>query len=134
MLWLYLVVAVEPNCTTIDTKILRELIYALGYEPSVEDSLDPDGTRRINFLEFLTIMLNKMDAQIAETFRVFDVDGDGYITAHELYTVMNNMGEDVTESDANDMIRDADLDGDGRLNLIEYARNMGMEHSTGILA
>lgn len=124
---------VEPNCTTIDTTTLRELIYALGYEPTAEDSNDPLGNRRVTFLEFMNMMLNKMDSQIAETFKVFDVDGDGFITAKELYSVMKEMGEDVTENEAIDMIRDADLDGDGRLNLIEYARNMGLEHSTGIL-
>ena len=123
----------DPGCSTVDSKVLRELIYALGYEPTAEDSYDPQGDRRITFLEFMNLMLNKMDQQLAETFKVFDVDGDGFITANELFTVMNDMGENVTETEAIDMIRDADLDGDGRLNLIEYARNMGLEHSTGIL-
>ena len=47
--------------------------------------------------------------------QVFDRDGDGYITASELKQVLRMMGEYVTEREARDMVREADSDGDGRI-------------------
>ena len=46
---------------------------------------------------------------------MFDRDGDGYITASELKQVLRMMGEYVTEREARDMVREADSDGDGRI-------------------
>ena len=49
-------------------------------------------------------------------FRVFDKDGNGYISAAELRHVMTNLGEKLTDDEVDDMIREADLDGDGMVN------------------
>ena len=54
---------------------------------------------------------------------VFDNDGDGYISAPELRQVMMNLGEKLTETEVDEMVREADIDGDGR---IDYdGKNMG---------
>ena len=47
---------------------------------------------------------------------MFDKDGDGYITAAELRHVMANLGEKLTEDEVDEMIREADQDGDGKVN------------------
>lgn len=44
---------------------------------------------------------------------MFDRNGDGYISAPELRLVMTNLGEKLTDEEVEDMIREADLDGDG---------------------
>uniref|UniRef100_A0A1B0CHM6 EF-hand domain-containing protein n=1 Tax=Lutzomyia longipalpis TaxID=7200 RepID=A0A1B0CHM6_LUTLO len=49
-------------------------------------------------------------------FRVFDRDGNGYITRDELQTAMDMIGENVTESQLTEMLALADLDKDGRIN------------------
>ena len=49
-------------------------------------------------------------------FRVFDKDGDGYISPAELRHVMANLGEKLTEDEVEEMIREADQDGDGKVN------------------
>lgn len=59
---------------------------------------------------------------LREAFRVFDQDGDGYITASELRHAMTNMGEKLTEEEVEEMIRDGDADGDGRINYIGRMR------------
>lgn len=48
-------------------------------------------------------------------FRVFDKNSDGFITADELKNVMTNLGEKLSDEEINDMITEADLDGDGRV-------------------
>ncbi|CAF4349645.1 unnamed protein product, partial [Rotaria magnacalcarata] len=70
----------------------------------------------IDFPEFLTLMARKMkdtdsEEEILEAFRVFDKDGNGYISADELRNVMTSLGEKLTDEEVNQMIREADIDG-----------------------
>ena len=51
-----------------------------------------------------------------ETFLVFDKDGDGYITKDELRKVMSLLNEKLTDAELDEMITEADEDGDGRVN------------------
>lgn len=55
-------------------------------------------------------------------FRVFDRDGNGYITRDELQTAMEMIQENVTENQVNEMLALADLDKDGKINYEEFAR------------
>lgn len=57
---------------------------------------------------------------MAEAFAVFDVDKDGFITKSELRQVMNRLGENLTEDQLDAMIEEADKDGDGKINEIEF--------------
>ena len=43
-------------------------------------------------------------------------DGNGFISAAELRHVMTNLGEKLTDDEVDEMIREADLDGDGMVN------------------
>ena len=57
-------------------------------------------------------------------FKYFDKDGNGYITALELSSVMNSLGEKLTEEEVEEMIREADIDGDGQIDYDEFVRMM----------
>lgn len=48
--------------------------------------------------------------------QVFDKDGNGFISAAELRHVMTNLGEKLTDEEVDEMIREADIDGDGQVN------------------
>lgn len=50
-------------------------------------------------------------------FRVFDKDGNGYISSEELRHVMTNLGEKLTDQEVAEMIREADINGDG---MVDY--------------
>ncbi|CAG9787554.1 unnamed protein product [Diatraea saccharalis] len=82
-----------------------------------ENQVQGNGT--IDFPEFLTMMARKMkdtdsEEEIREAFRVFDKDGNGFISAAELRHVMTNLGEKLTDEEVDEMIREADIDGDGQ--------------------
>ena len=47
--------------------------------------------------------------------QVFDKDGNGFISAAELRHVMTNLGEKLTDEEVDEMIREADIDGDGQV-------------------
>lgn len=80
------------------------------------------GNGSIEFPEFLTMMAKKIkdggesEEELREAFRVFDKDGNGFISAAELRHVMTNLGEKLTDEEVDEMIREADIDGDGQVN------------------
>jgi len=47
---------------------------------------------------------------------VFDKNNDGLISSKELRHVMTNLGEKLSEEEVDDMIKEADGDGDGMVN------------------
>merc|ERR1712167_264903 len=85
------------------------------------NEVDQDGSGTIDFPEFLTLMARKMqdsdsEEEIKEAFRVFDKDGNGFISAAELRHIMTNLGEKLTDEEVDEMIRESDIDGDGQIN------------------
>ncbi|XP_017473416.1 PREDICTED: calcium-binding protein E63-1 [Rhagoletis zephyria] len=55
-------------------------------------------------------------------FRVFDRDGNGFITRDELQTAMEMIGEPLSEAQLTQLLAIADLDQDGRINYEEFTR------------
>uniref|UniRef100_A0A4W5MVN7 EF-hand domain-containing protein n=1 Tax=Hucho hucho TaxID=62062 RepID=A0A4W5MVN7_9TELE len=91
----------------------------------------------IFFLVFILEYTNRLtvaiffSAEFKEAFSLFDKDGDGTITTKELGTVMRSLGQNPTEAELQDMInevdemiREADIDGDGQVNYEEFVQMM----------
>merc|ERR1712179_580458 len=93
------------------------------------NEVDTDGNCTIEFSEFLTMMARKMkdpdsEEELREAFRVFDKDGNGFISAAELRHVITNLGEKLTNEEVDEMIREADMGGDGQINYEEFVKMM----------
>ena len=91
------------------------------------NEVDADGNGTIDFPEFLSLMARKMkdtdtEEELIEAFKVFDRDGNGFISAVELRHVMTNLGEKLTDEEVDEMIREADVDGDGQTNYEEFVK------------
>ena len=55
-----------------------------------------------------------------EAFEIFDEDGDGYIECTELIRVLTAIGDTLTDKEADELIKEADLNGDGKINYVEF--------------
>ncbi|XP_064475189.1 calmodulin-beta-like [Ornithodoros turicata] len=112
---------------------LGTVMRSLGYNPTEADIKDILGSEeirdRIDFPEFLTIMAKNVRAldteeEIREAFKVFDRNGDGFISTAELRHVMTTLGEKLSTEEVDEMIREADKDGDGQINYDEFVSMM----------
>ena len=88
---------------------------------------DRDGT--ISFQEFTTMMGRKTEgtnreAELRKAFSLFDKDSNGLISADELRHVMKTLGEHLSEDEIDQMMREADTDGDGQINYEEFVAMM----------
>ncbi|XP_076642108.1 uncharacterized protein LOC143352941 [Halictus rubicundus] len=99
--------------------------------------IDVDGDGNVSFEEFVGIVSNisanettspdqnQEEKELRDAFRVFDKHNRGYITASDLRAVLQCLGEDLSEEEIEDMIKEVDVDGDGRIDFYEFAHALG---------
>merc|ERR1712227_1164165 len=83
--------------------------------------VDNDGSGTIEFVEFLGMMTAKMGEKdtredIEKVFKMFDDDSSSKITFKNLARVAEELGETIDDEELQDMINQADRDGDGAIN------------------
>ena len=116
---------------TVEPEEISEVMKVLGVNLSLEElndimsNLDENGDGVMDFDEFVLMMdrrmsINSQRAEIEQTFKVFDKNGDGKITFEELKEVLTQLGEEVSDKDVMDMIKEADFNGDGAIDFEEF--------------
>ncbi|XP_042336222.1 centrin-2 [Sceloporus undulatus] len=119
----------------IDVKELKVAMRALGFEPKKDEikkmilDIDKEGTGKITFGDFLSVMTQKMaekdsKEEILKAFKLFDDDETGKISFKNLKRVAKELGETLTDEELQEMIDEADRDGDGEVNEQEFLRIM----------
>ncbi|RCV43634.1 hypothetical protein SEVIR_9G315200v4 [Setaria viridis] len=115
---------------------LGSLLRSLGLTPSADqlDALitraDTNSNGLVEFSEFVALVAPDLLAdsspysedQLRRLFAIFDRDGNGFITAAELAHSMARLGHALTVKELTGMIKEADTDGDGRINFQEFSR------------
>lgn len=120
---------------SIDAKELKVAMRALGFEPKKEEvkkmisDVDTDGSGTIGFDDFMALMTVKMAErdpreEIMKAFRLFDDDETGKITFKNLKRVAKELGENISDEELQEMIDEADRDGDGEVSEEEFFRIM----------
>ncbi|XP_010501735.1 PREDICTED: probable calcium-binding protein CML17, partial [Camelina sativa] len=118
---------------------LGSLLRALGIKPSPDqfetliDKADTKSNGLVEFPDFVALVSPELlsttrrttpytEEQLLRLFRIFDTDGNGFITAAELAHSMAKLGHALTVAELTGMIKEADSDGDGRINFQEFAK------------
>merc|ERR1711904_560699 len=111
----------------IDVRELKAAMRALGFEVKNEElkkmvsDVDNDGNGTIEFAEFLQMMTGKMGEKDS---KLFDDDNTNKISFRTLARVAQELGENIDDEELQDMINQADRDGDGEINIDEFYRIM----------
>ena len=66
-------------------------------------------------MQFSRITLTALQLEIGAAFAVFDRDGSGTISTSDFRHIMSNLGERLTDDEMDEMVRDANVDADGKL-------------------
>ncbi|XP_051199241.1 probable calcium-binding protein CML11 [Lolium perenne] len=115
---------------------LGSLLRSLGLKPSADelDALiqraDVNSNGLVEFSEFVALVAPELiddrppysEDQLRRLFEIFDRDGNGFITAAELAHSMAKLGHALTAKELTGMIKEADTDGDGRIDFKEFSR------------
>ncbi|MBA0828296.1 hypothetical protein Goarm_012988 [Gossypium armourianum] len=95
------------------------------------EKIDVNGDNYVDIEEFRELyqsFMNDKDEEedILEAFKVFDQNGDGYISVDELMSILVSLGlkQGKTIEDCKKMIMKFDVDGDGRVNFLEFKQMM----------
>ncbi len=66
------------------------------------------------------VMTEEEVAKLWDTFKVFDADGSGGISAEELAQVMRELGQNPSDTELRDMIKEVDVDLSGTIDFEEF--------------
>jgi len=120
---------------SISTNELVGVMRSIGQNPTEDEVLelileaDTNGDGTIDFQEFLEMMKKKCNEDdqmedLRQAFKIFDRDCDGYISLKELKRVTTTLGQALTDEEAEMFMREADLNGDGKLDYDEFVKMM----------
>jgi len=92
-------------------------------------SVDKDGSGLVDYDDFVALMAAKVAArdpldELRKAFKLFDDDETGKISFANLKRVARELGEAMTDEELQEMIDEADRDGDGEVDVEEFLRIM----------
>ncbi|TFK68285.1 calmodulin-like protein [Pluteus cervinus] len=91
-------------------------------------TVDANQNGTLEFQEFLelVVLLKQHDvSEVREAFKRYDKDGNGRISKKELKEMMLSLGEKLSDAQIDEMIREADANGNGEIELEEFIKIMG---------
>ena len=111
---------------------LRRCVRLIGGELPLEEAeavvqtLDSDGDGLLSLEDFVKLMEGEGEGEeekmkeLREAFKMYDIDGCGYITAKSLKRMLSRLGEKKSVDECKVMINQFDLNGDGVLSFDEF--------------
>ncbi|XP_055684869.1 troponin C [Lutzomyia longipalpis] len=122
----------------IDTLKISTILTSMGqpYDKTELQTLisdnDPEGTGKVNFDGFARIashFLEEEDAEamqqeLKEAFRLYDREGNGYITTSTLKEILAALDDKLSNADLDGIIAEIDTDGSGTVDFDEFMEMM----------
>lgn len=119
----------------ISSSELGSIMGSLGDPPSEHElqrmlkEADSDGDGFIDLNEFIELNTNGVDSSVIledlkTAFLIFDLDGNGSISAEELQKVLKSLGDQRSMEECRNMINGVDCDGNGLIDFEEFKNMM----------
>merc|ERR1739842_213502 len=91
-----------------------------------------DGSGELEFEEFAQLAAKflieedeeELKKELKEAFRIYDKDGQGYITTDTLKEILREIDNKLSETDLDGIIEEVDEDGSGTLDFDEFMEMM----------
>ncbi|XP_041977799.1 troponin C, isoallergen Bla g 6.0101-like [Aricia agestis] len=119
----------------ISTDFIGTILEMIGHMLDDDDlkeliaEYDKDGTGMLEFKDFCSLasrfMTEEMDeealiAELREAFRLYDKEGNGYITTDVLAEIFKELDNTLTAEEIDNMITEIDSDGSGTVDFDEF--------------
>ncbi|XP_065668892.1 neo-calmodulin isoform X3 [Hydra vulgaris] len=113
---------------------LTQVMFSLGHVMSTAEIdqmislVDTDGNGLIDFKEFLSLMNTTSQEEINDEeemkilFTLIDANQDGFLCEKEIRNMMKGLGEKVKKKHIRKMIKEADINKDGKISFNEFKR------------
>lgn len=114
----------RDNDNKINMQELATVMRSIGFSPTQADlqAIQQEyGNRLLDIGEVQNVISRRApppetEDSVRDAFRIFDKDGTGYVSASELRHVLTHLGEKLSDEEVDEMIREADITGDGQVN------------------
>lgn len=120
--------------TTIVANVLKTMNLNFDKEGLARtiDEYDRDKTGKINFDGFAAICSDFLDEEddeamqneLREAFRMYDKEGNGYITTKTLREILAAIDDKLTDEDLDGMIEEIDSEGSGKVDVEGFVAMM----------
>ncbi|KAJ8955278.1 hypothetical protein NQ318_000306 [Aromia moschata] len=123
---------------SIGTVMIGTILGMLGIHTTDEmlrdiiNEVDEDGSGELEFEEFITLAsrfmveedAEAMQQELKEAFRLYDKEGNGYITTKTLKEILKELDDKLTSEELDMMIAEIDSDGSGTVDFDEFMEVM----------
>merc|ERR1711970_403579 len=118
---------------------LGEIMRAMGFRPTEEElkdllaEIDEDGSGEIEFGEFCQLCatflvedpdMETMKRELKDAFRLYDKEGQGYISTDTLRGLISELLAPLTEEELEGILEELDEDGSGSMDFDEFCEMM----------
>jgi len=118
---------------------LGEIMRAMGFRPTEEEladllhEVDEDGSGEIEFGEFCQLCatflvedpdMETMKKELKDAFRVYDKEGQGFITTETLRGLISELLAPLTDEELEGILDELDEDGSGSMDFDEFCEMM----------
>ncbi|EAY12928.1 EF hand family protein [Trichomonas vaginalis G3] len=123
----------QDGSSYLDLSQFKVAMRALGFVPAKGEAkalmarVCDGNNQSMDFSQFQTLMAEKMfernpKIEIDQAWELFDKDQDGYISFEDLKSITDELGENLTEQELLDMIKEADREKKGMIGKEDFYR------------